>query len=214
MNKLLISACIMIISFSACVSVAQLQQQEAQKLGNTYTYSHKVYGDNTDDKNTFNDNNVKVVFSFGTKEIDFVLENLTDNPVKIIWDEASLVQYTEGRKVFHKGVKYVDRDGAQVPTIVPSKTTWSDLVIPTEKVFYREGYYGQYIQNPGGWETLELWIGKDRNIPNVETTIMGLKGQKYRLLLPMVVNGVKKNYTFNFEITDIVKTPPPPPISN
>ena len=38
---------------------------------------------------------------------------------------------------------------------------------------------------------------------------MKLKGWKYSLLLPMEVNGVKKNYTFNFEIADIVKSAPP-----
>ena len=37
---------------------------------------------------------------------------------------------------------------------------------------------------------------------------MKLKGLKYKVLLPMEVNGVKKNYTFNFEITDIAKSAP------
>jgi hypothetical protein len=60
-----------------------------------------------------------------------------------------------------------------------------------------------------GWETHDLWISADFNKPETEAMVMKLKGWKYRLVMPMEVNGVKKDYTFNFEITDIVKTAPP-----
>ena len=181
----------------------------AMQKGNSYSYTHKLVGENTDNSSVFNDGNIKVVFSFPSKEIDFELANLTDNPVKIIWDEASLVQFGEGKKVFHKGVKYTDRNMSQVATVVPSKTTWSDLVCPTDNVYFSEGYYSQYYSRPSSWETHDLWATNDFNKPDIEAGVMKLKGWKYSLLLPMEVNGVKKNYTFNFEIADVVKTAPP-----
>ena len=201
MKKILGLFVLLSISLVGCISIAQLK-------GNTYSYSHKLTGENITDK-TYEDNDLKITFTVGTKEIDFEIYNKTDKSVKIIWDETSFIPYGEGKKVMHKGVKYTDRDAAQVPTSIPSKTSWSDIIVPTDNVYFRQGYYSQYLSNPGGWETNDLWISADFNKPETEAVVMKLKGWKYRLVMPMEVNGVKKEYTFNFEITDIVKTAPP-----
>lgn len=201
MKKLFVLSVILSITLVGCISIAQLR-------GNTYSYSHKLVGDNITG-NVYEDNDLKITFSVGTKEIDFEVFNKTDKSVKIIWDETSFIPYGEGKKIMHKGVKYVDRNAAQVPTAIPSKTTWSDMVVPTDNIYYKQGYYSQYVSNPGGWETTDLWISSDFNKPETEAVVMKLKGLKYRLVMPMEVNGVKKEYTFNFEITDVVKTAPP-----
>ena len=201
MKKILGLFVLLSISLVGCISIAQLK-------GNTYSYSHKLTGENITDK-TYEDNDLKITFTVGTKDIDFEIYNKTDKSVKIIWDETSFIPYGEGKKVMHKGVKYTDRDAAQVPTSIPSKTSWSDIIVPTDNVYFRQGYYSQYLSNPGGWETTDLWISSDFNKPETEAVVMKLKGWKYRLVMPMEVNGVKKEYTFNFEITDIVKTAPP-----
>lgn len=201
MKKIFFLTVILSITLVGCISIAQLR-------GNTYSYSHKLVGDNITG-NVYEDNDLKITFSVGTKEIDFEVYNKTDKSVKIIWDETSFIPYGEGKKVMHKGVKYVDRNAAQVPTAIPSKTTWSDIVVPTDNIYYKQGYYSQYVSNPGGWETTDLWISADFNKPETEAVVMKLKGLKYRLVMPMEVNGVKKEYTFNFEITDVVKTAPP-----
>jgi hypothetical protein len=201
MKKILGVFALAAITLTGCISIAQLR-------GNTYSYSHKLVGDNITG-NVYEDNDLKITFSVGTKEIDFEIYNKTDKSVKIIWDETSFIPYGEGKKVMHKGVKYVDRNAAQVPTAIPSKTTWSDIVVPTDNIYYKQGYYSQYVSNPGGWETTDLWISADFNKPETEAVVMKLKGWKYRLVMPMEVNGVKKEYTFNFEITDVVKTVPP-----
>jgi len=201
MKKILGVFVLVAITLPGCISIAQLR-------GNTYSYSHKLTGDNITD-NLYEDNDLKISFSVGTKEIDLEIYNKTDKSIKIIWDETSFIPYGEGKKVMHKGVKYVDRNAAQVPTTIPSKTSWSDMVVPTDNVYYKQGYYSQYVSNPGGWETTDLWLTADFNKPETEAVVMKLKGLKYRLLMPMEVNGIKKEYTFNFEITDVVKTAPP-----
>ena len=70
-----------------CISLAQLR-------GNTYSYTHKLAGDNITD-NIYEDNDLKITFSVGTKEIDFEVYNKTDKSVKIIWDETSFIPYVE-----------------------------------------------------------------------------------------------------------------------
>ena len=50
-----------------CISLAQLR-------GNTYSYTHKLAGDNITD-NIYEDNDLKITFSVGTKEIDFEVYN-------------------------------------------------------------------------------------------------------------------------------------------
>ena len=115
MKKILVVSVLSAITLVGCISIAQLR-------GNTYSYSHKLTGDNITD-NLYEDNDLKITFSVGTKEIDFEIYNKTDKSIKIIWDETSFIPYGEGKKVMHKGVKYTDRDAAQVPTSIPSKTT-------------------------------------------------------------------------------------------
>ena len=133
MKKILLVSVLSAITLVGCISIAQLR-------GNTYSYSHKLTGDNITD-NLYEDNDLKITFIVGTKEIDFEIYNKTDKSVKIIWDETSFIPYGEGKKVMHKGVKYIDRNAAQVPTTIPSKTTWSDMVVPTDNVYYKQGYY-------------------------------------------------------------------------
>lgn len=191
------------VSWFSCAPPAYLRGQK-------YVYTHTLIGDNVKE-NVYEDSLIKITFSITRTEIDFVMFNKTENPIKIIWDEASFIPYQEGKRVIHKGVTYIDRDKSQVPTTVPSKTMWSDLIVPTENITYRAPYQGMLVPNPGGWDTKDMWLLDDLGKPENVELIMKQKGLKYRVLLPMEINGVKKNYTFNFQITDIVSIAKKPP---
>lgn len=90
MKKLFVQSVILSITLVGCISIAQLR-------GNTYSYSHKLVGENITD-NIYEDNDLKITFSVGKKEIDFEIFNKTDKSVKIIWDETSFIPYGEGKK--------------------------------------------------------------------------------------------------------------------
>jgi hypothetical protein len=208
MKKILVLAILFSITLIGCFSPAQIQQSLFNTYGYVYEYQHKLTGQNTTG-NVYTDENIKIEFGFGKTELDFELKNLTNNPIKVIWDEVSFIQFEEGKRIFHKGVKYIDRSNPQVPTIIPVGTTLSDLICPIDNVSYDAGYYySSLAQKSAEWVTSSLWFSNDYNKLSIREGAMKLKGEKYSLLMPMEINGVKKNYTFEFEITDVKQSEP------
>ncbi len=208
MKKLLLLVVLISMTLIGCFSPAQIQQSLFNTYGYVYEYQHKLIGKNTIG-NEYKDDNISVEFDFGKTELDFVVKNLTSNPIKIIWDEVSFIQYGEGKRIMHKGVKYTERSNPQVPTIIPMGTSYSDMIVPIDNVSFDNGYYvNEFAHKDASWETRSLWIPNDFNKVSVREHLMQLKGWKYSLLMPMEINGVKKNYTFEFEITDVKQSEP------
>ncbi len=172
-------------------------------LGTKYNYSFKLMDENAKTDNIFDDKKLQGVFIVGEKSLNFTLKNLTNEPMKINWDEASLIIYGESKRVMHKGVKFTERNSPQVPTIIPGNSIIDDLVIPTENVYYREGYYIKYASDPGGWEQNDLLLIWDMNKEETKNIIMNSKGQILTFFLPIEQNGLKVNYTFKFQVINV-----------
>jgi len=206
MKKSILFLLFLSLFISGCFAPTQLQQQ--MQNANNYIYGHKLIGENVTEANTFNDGKVKVVFAVGVKEIDFSMYNLTSNPIKIIWDETALILFAESKKVFHKGVKYTDRNDSQTPTLIAPKSVVDDLVAPSEYVYFRQGYYVNALANQASsWESYPLFYSNDMGDEKTRNIIEALKGHTYRLFMPIEVDGIKKNYTFEFEITEVNQIP-------
>jgi hypothetical protein len=95
----------------------------------------------------------------GDVPINFILSvrNKSEHSIKLVWDEASYIDYDgDLTKVMHEGVKYIDRNSAQSPSVIPAKQRLADVVYPNDRVSYREGYYGRYYSRPGGWQHAPL----------------------------------------------------------
>ncbi len=151
-------------------------------------------------------------FYVTSSRINFTLTNKTDRSIKIIWDEAAFIDM-EGQsgRVTHEGVKYIDRNASQPPSVVPSEKSLTDFVVPTERVYYREGYYSQYFSTPGGWEESSLILPGSRNIISGDSAAVNAwtkeivvnKGKRFGLLLPLEIEGIVNEYTFWFEVQDV-----------
>jgi len=148
----------------------------------------------------FDDGKIQILFTPDRKNLNFVLKNLSSDPMKINWDEAALIIAGESKRVMHVGVKYADRSAPQAPTVIPGNSSITDLVSPTENVYYKEGYYGKYYSSPASWETHDLFPENDLNKPEYKAQIMGYKGQTFRFYLPIDQNGQRLNYTFIFDV--------------
>ena len=191
------------IGFTGCFSYTAM-------LGTTYKYDYAMLkkDDSTSKTDTtqnmnFEDDKINANFSIGDKQINFTIKNKTDNVMKIIWDEAAIVQFGTSHKVMHTGVKYIDRNNSQPPTVIPPQASIEDLILPADNIYYREGYYGTYYSNPGGWEEHDLFPKNDLNKPEIKETIMKLSGQTFSVYLPIQYQEKTLYYTFNFAITGV-----------
>lgn len=175
--------------------------------GNTYRYDYVMVDPAGDSTLRFEDDNLRFDFTITNQEVDFVVKNKSNTPLKLIWDEASMVVFGKAQKVMHKGIKYTDRNLSQPPTTIPPQATWSDLVLPTENVYWKEGYYSQYSSIPGGWKTQDLFLTNDMNKESTKQLILQLVGQEISVYLPVRnPEGKEIGYNFRFKVSNITCT--------
>ena len=137
-------------------------------------------------KYRFEDDYINIVWYVGYKEFDFTLTNKTDHTIKINWDDISYVDITGNVvRVMHSGVKYTERNNSQPSTSIPRKASITDLLLPTENVYWVSGQYG-------GWRERPL-------IPSGYNE-GGAEGKTMTILMPIMIENVQNDYTFEFVI--------------
>lgn len=156
-------------------------------------------------KYSFEDDMVKILWLVTAENISFLLENKTDYSIKIIWDEAAYVDENGvSQRVMHSGVKYNDRENTQPPSVVVRKGKIEDVVVPTNLVYYEEGYYGKYFSSPGGWKEKPLFnyyqIGG--NETSIKQLLKSNVGKTFQVLLPLKIEETVNDYIFTFTIKD------------
>jgi hypothetical protein len=137
----------------------------------------------------FEDENVLIQFMVTQSGIDFIMKNKSVGPIKIDWDQAAYVDVmSKSHKVLHAGVRYMERDKPQAPTIVPPNANVEELIFPTDYVNFVSGLYG-------GWT-------KDPLFPDGPAA-KPYKGQSFSVFMPIEVRGTIKNYAFDFVIEEV-----------
>ncbi|HOF40645.1 MAG TPA: hypothetical protein PLD73_11265 [Candidatus Hydrogenedentes bacterium] len=139
----------------------------------------------------FSDALVAIVWLPSTEAVSFILENKSSHSLKILWDEASLVG-PDGvsHRVMHEGVRFIERNAPQPPTVVAKGAKVTDTMSPSDMVEYNETV--GWTQNP----MLPYRAGTD----DPEGTAAVQIGKTIRVLLPMEIEGVVNEYTFTFTV--------------
>ncbi|MBB6109768.1 hypothetical protein SAMN05421821_105186 [Mucilaginibacter lappiensis] len=136
----------------------------------------------------FTDKDIDIIWLYALTEFDFILTNKSEQTIKIIWDDAAYID-KDGttHKIFHKGVKYLDRNNSQPPSGIIKGAKISDLIAPTDYAYYSSGSYG-------GWQQTRLFEKPKRHQPALFDNITS------RILLPISFNGTTIEYIFTFSI--------------
>lgn len=165
--------------------------------GDHYEYKYEMIAPSQDTALVFTDSAIDIRFSFSDKQIDFVIKNKSNDPLKIIWDEASIVQYGKTKNIIHKGVKYIEAGKSMTPTTLLPGAALDDLIVPAEKVEYESGTYG-------GWRVNDFFVCYDENKPENKSVIMANVGQEVSVYIPIRTGSNKElGYIFKFKVNDI-----------
>jgi len=183
MKKLILVA-FAITSLTSCYTTTQVPNS---------SYSYKMLNEKKEVIDTgstvgYTDSLVNATFSIGKESVSFVLRNKTENTMKILWDECLFIKNGVSEKVMHEGIKYTDKNQSMPPSVIPAGLLHTDIIIPTNNVYWSQGYYSQYGSIPSEWKTKPLFP---------ESTG---EGTTFSIFMPMVVNNQQKEYTFNFEV--------------
>ena len=151
----------------------------------------KVIQDAGVDKYSYNDSIIDITI-FGTKEqFGFILKNISNHSLKIIWNEAAFVGLDGSTsKIMHVGTKYSQRESDQPATVVIKGAKIDDVATPTANVYYDEGVKIGYSTIGSGWKTKSM----------LPEEYKGKEAGEIRLMLPIQVKDVVNEYTFVFKV--------------
>jgi hypothetical protein len=154
----------------------------------TYSYDVSMIKPVVSKDLTYADDFISIKWMFDKKAMSFTLQNKTDNPIKVDWNQASFVDVSgNAQKIIHQGVKYINLNDSQSPTIIPPNAKLQDLVIPTINIHYSE--------ITRGWIQESIFPAGDKELL--------LKGASFTVFMPLEINGTIKNYSFTFNIVDV-----------
>ena len=130
---------------------------------------------------SYADEDIAISFSFQPTHIDFTLHNKTNSNIRIIWDEAIYVGGPSGVSdgVFHSGVRFIEREKAQTPSVIMKGSNLTDMIVLKSGV--------SFSMNLGRWVySYILWW---------ENQLKDIK-----LMLPIEKGGEVVEYLFDFSV--------------
>lgn len=141
---------------------------------------------------------MRIIWTGPDDQLEFDLLNKSDIPVKILWDDAAYVDITgHSRRVIHSGVKLVDRNSPQMPSVITGKGRLNDIVYPSDNVRYYSSQYGS------GWSQQPMFpcVGERHSCTDLERKLVTAHtGLIYRVLLPVEAGKESYPYTFVFKV--------------
>jgi hypothetical protein len=183
-------------SFYECTYILSLAEVERpanaqERYGESSIISFEEEGSK---KYSYEDDLIKIIWLPLEEELSFVLENKTNHSIKIIWDEAVFIDENDSSgKVMHSGVKYTDRNNSQPPTVVVRNAKITDVVVPTDHIWYSSGKYG-------GWRTTALIDNLARSKEELDIEATEKIGKTIGVLLPLQIEETVNEYIFSFKV--------------
>lgn len=173
-------------SYKTALVRVEKPENSSDRYGET-----KTIADAGVDKYSYNDNVIDILI-YGTKEqLNFVLKNVSQHSLKLIWNEAAFVGLDgTSSKVMHVGIKYSERESDQPATTIIKGAKIDDCATPTSNVYYDEGYKIGYTTYGNGWKTRSM----------LPKEYKGKEAGEVRLMLPIQIKDVVNEYTFVFKV--------------
>lgn len=167
------------------------------KSGNTYATLVKVekpenpsdrYGEvktieeDSLTKYSFEDEIINIKIFCNILKFHFLLTNKSQNSIKIVWDDAVVVDNSGmTSKVIHSGVKYSQRDAPQTASTIIRGASLNDTAVPSSNIRYSDDLKDWTIDPMSS-------LGPEKEIRQIQ------------LMLPIQIKDVVNEYIFVFEV--------------
>ena len=184
-----------IASYSVGLSSVESPADAKQQFGETKVVTFNEGGVS---KYRYEDDYINIVWYIGLKQFNFTLNNKSGHSLKINWDDISFVD-TKGQvgRVMHSGVKYTERNNSQPATTVPKGASITDMLLPTDNVYYVSGQYG-------GWRENYLLPCVYKTPEEFNAGASSLVGKTMTIMMPIMIENVQNDYTFTFNIDKLL----------
>ena len=170
----------------------EVPEDYRQQFGETKILS---LSENEITKYTYEDDLVSFTWFVSSTQFHFLLTNKTNHSIKIPWDEIAYINPNgQSMRVIHSGIKLIDRNNVQAPSVVAKNSTLNDILIPSDHIYYVSGQWG-------GWRENNLFGSYNSQ---KEANSSKYKGANVSIVFPIIIENVTNEYTFRFEIKDII----------
>jgi hypothetical protein len=133
-------------------------------------------------KYSYVDDYIDILIFGGNEQFSFLLKNISQNTLKLVWNEAVFVDFNGSTsKVMHSGTKYAQKNEDQPASTIIKGASIDDIAVPTCNIRYSD--------------ILKEWV-TDTMYPNEPAKSPG----ELKLMLPIQVKDVVNEYIFIFKI--------------
>lgn len=170
--------------------IATLQKVEKPSNSEVRYGETKEITDKNITKFSYIDNFIDIIIVAGHSQFDFIIKNVSESTIKVVWNEAVFVDVDGSTsKVMHLGTKYSQREGDQPASTIIKGAKLEDIAAPTKNV-----YYSDVLKE---WTSYSLYVSADKDATD----------QTIKLMLPIQVKDVINEYIFEFGLTYKLKHP-------
>ena len=184
-----------VASYNVGLSKVESPANAKQQFGETKVVK---FDDGGLTKYRYEDDYIDIAWYVSSKQFNFELRNKSAHSIKINWDDITYVDIDgKAGRVMHSGVKYIDRNNSQPSTTIPKNASISDILLPTDNVYYVSGQYG-------GWNEKYLIpcvYSKQETYDILAPTNVG---KKMSILMPIMIENVQNDYIFEFNIDELI----------
>lgn len=170
--------------YLATLSKIEKPENSAIRYGET-----KTIEDEGVSKFSYIDGYIDILIFASSTQFNFMLKNVSENSIKVIWNEAVFVDFDGSTsKIMHVGTKYSQRESDQPATTIIKDAKIDDIACPTKNVRYSD-VLKEWVTDP--------LFPKKPNLPI----------SSIRLMLPIQVKDVVNEYIFIFEVKWVYNNP-------
>lgn len=145
-------------------------------------------------KYQYEDDFIKIFWYVSSEQFNFEITNKSDYTMKLNWDDMSYVDENgKTNRVMHSGVKYTERNNSQPASVLPKNASLSDILLPTDNVYYVSGSYG-------GWNEKNLFPSYSSNEDAQASPALG---KTVRIVFPVIIQDVTNEYIFEFSVDSV-----------
>lgn len=169
----------------------RLSAVDRQERGNATATSIPVA------ENAFDDGAIRVKWTASNREMSLSVANLTEQVVKIVWDEATFVG-SDGTslRLVHRGTASpADAEFSHLPSVIPRGGKIDDSVYPADLIYHSK---------EDGWVRRPLVVEAQARTPEEAMRLGNQKrGQTLRVFLLIEVNGKPVEYISTFTVDGV-----------
>jgi hypothetical protein len=149
----------------------------------------------------FEDEMVKIKWFPKPDDVVFVVNSKVDRPVRIVWDEARLIdEKGVTHRLIHSGIGYEERNDPQRPTVIAARGSLEDFVHPADYFQWEKWSSKQQ----GYWKRASFMPTQIKGTAEeLRTKAEPFIGKTFQVILALQINDVRNDYVCTFKINNV-----------